>query len=349
MSLFLLVALWAAPAMGGESERFQTLLVDPCKPAVAAKKRWVVLSLDERGFPKEYQMHLQTEVCPKGVCKLLDVTLFWDAVGNYLRLEYPKRLPLTKKDHDPFGKEDYEKLDSLLKDRRSILGSHPLEFFVVEKPAASGGTDAVTSATPIAAKAAIVDGTAYTTWALWRWVNGEIVGKLVSRTLPFCKNTDYLLACLGSADPELVRFGLNSLREHGMENRQLCEAALGVLERSGRQECLLAMEWLEKNPPDPAALHRELIDRIGVNPGSSHLILNYLEKLPDADPLVWEQLAARLSHLSSLRDLDAALAVLSDHAKNSETVRRQVEGLLASKDRFVVMRAEAFILNSAGN
>ena len=77
-------------------------------------------------------MGLINKVCLDDVCKLVEVTLYWDAIGYYKRLEYPKGKPLTKLEHEPFTPDDYKKLDSILKDRTSILNDHSLGFLATE-------------------------------------------------------------------------------------------------------------------------------------------------------------------------------------------------------------------------
>ena len=47
-------------------------------------------------------MGLINKVCLDDVCKLVEVTLYWDEIGYYKRLEYPKGKPLTKLEHEPF-------------------------------------------------------------------------------------------------------------------------------------------------------------------------------------------------------------------------------------------------------
>ena len=47
-------------------------------------------------------MELINEVCLDGVCKLVEVSMYWDALGFYKSLEYPEGKPLTKVEHEPF-------------------------------------------------------------------------------------------------------------------------------------------------------------------------------------------------------------------------------------------------------
>ena len=322
---------------------YEIPLRDPVKPDDPQINFQVELILDANGFPSEYRMPLTTGVCLDGSCNLLKAVLFWDALGNYSRLEDDEGTPLTKGDHKPFSDADYDRLDRLLKNKRSILGTHPLDYFLVKPDGRNRvDVDGVTAATPQSVKDAVVDQAAYTSWALWQWVNGEVVDQLHSKTLALV-NDDYLLHGLKSTDRRLVRFALDQLMKRGLEDPRHCEACFHILENSGRANCEPALKLLTDSSANLAKVHRRLITLIGQNGGSSRLILTYFEKLPDPDPDVWVRLARQIPHISGYRDLDAAMALLAKHANGSTEVRNQIQPLLESEDRFVVQRAKEFL------
>ena len=53
--------------------------------------------------------------------------MYWDVIGFYQSLEYPEESRLLKLNTNHLL-EDYDKLDSILKDRESILDNHELGF-----------------------------------------------------------------------------------------------------------------------------------------------------------------------------------------------------------------------------
>ena len=121
--------------------------------------------------------------------------MHWDAMGFYQRLECPQGQPLTKLKHVPFTLADYRKLDSILKDRRSILNNHSLGFLATENihttssedtEAKENDIDGVSKATPAAVKEAVVKDAAWTTWVLWKYANSEIVAILQATTESRC-------------------------------------------------------------------------------------------------------------------------------------------------------------------
>jgi hypothetical protein len=322
---------------------YEIPLHDPIKPDDPAIPFTVELTTDTNGFPLEYRLQLITGVCLDGSCNLLQATLFWDALGNFSRLEYDENSPLTKGNHKPFTEADYDRLDGILKDKRSILGTHPLDYFLVKPVNRSNvEVDGVTAATPKSVKDAVVDQAAYTSWALWRWVNGEIVDQLLAATIARADG-EYLLYGLMSDDRRLVGFALEQLRENGMEDPRHREAWFHILENSGRANCEPALELLTRSSADLEEVHSRLIELIGLNGGSSRLILNYFKDLPDPEPHIWLQLARQLQEIPGYRDFDAAMALLEMNAKGLTEVRNQVAALLESEDLFIKKRAQEFL------
>jgi len=326
----------------GDSVRYQIILSDPIKPDSAYLPYSVVLSFDEYGFPDKYKLSLFIEVCLQKICKPLAVTLFWNALGEYEYLEYPEHLPFTKYNHQLFTPGDYRRLDAILRDRYSILGKHPLTYFEKQFTRDPAGVDAVTSATPQAIRDAVVEDAAYTSWALWHWANGEIAGLLLDNTLGFCTN-DYLLFCLESENPRFVRFGLGQLAKKDRVDPSLREKCFHILEYGGGANCKLALQVLTTAPDDTIRMHRELVKRIGMNAGSSQLIIGYFENLPVVAPVIWEDLAARICQISSYYDIFTSLILLEKRAGDSELVRTRVAVLLNSKHSNISRRAEEFL------
>lgn len=326
----------------GDSVAYQMILTDPVKPDSVYLPHTVVLGFDEYGFPDKYKLYLFIDVCLQKICKPLAVTLFWNALGEYEYLAYPEHLPFTKYNHKLFTPGDYRRLDAILRDRNSILGKHPLSFFEKQFTRNPARVDAVTSATPQAIRDAVVEDAAYTSWALWHWANGEIAGLLLENTLGFC-SSDYLLHCLDSEIPRFVRFGLYQLAQKDQVDPSFREKCFHILEHGGGANCKLALRVVTTAPDDTIRMHQELVSRIGMNAGSSQLIIGYFENLPVVAPVIWEDLAARLSHVSSYYDIFTSLMLLEKRAGDSEAVRARVAVLVKSDDLNISRRAEEFL------
>ena len=339
------LAVLAGPVTGCQAGAALRLSVsDPLYPKRPAETCAIDLGLGEHGFPARYSLHLFAATCFDGKCKPLDVTLHWDAIGRYAGLDATPGRPLSRKEHDPFTKADYERLDEILGNPHSILGRHPLELFVpVKAPAAHAhGVDAVTTATPASMRSAVVPGAAYSSWVLWRWVHGEIVDQLQARTRELCDDA-LLMHFLNSRDSGLVAFALDLLVERDTLSPAFEEACYRVLEDGGRANCERALRALCSSPSDPATVQGRILGLYGRNGGSSRLILKYLEELPDATPEIWAQLAAQVSAVTGYRDLDGALKLLKRRAPEAPAVRKEIQKLERHADQHVAMRAREFL------
>lgn len=321
---------------------YNLYLKDPIQPECPEQRYPVMLSLDVSGFPKEYSLSLETDICPERICKRLGVTLFWDALGRYSRLEYPQDLPFTKKNHSLFLEEDYVRMDELLKDENSILGVYPLSFFVMSSEPALDGVDGVTGATSLTARNAVVPGAAYTSWVLWHWVNGEVQEQLRAITSQHCR-PDYINTCLLSGDSHFVKFALQYLLSNRVYDLQYQDACYQVLEEDRRENCQLVLQYLMDLPLDCNELNGRLIERLGVNAGSTQLILEYFEKGSGVSALTWEQMAERLQYVSDYYVIHQMLNLLERRGEDSEQIKQQVSLLLHHENRFIVRRVREFL------
>ncbi len=337
-----MLACLAGGCQTGDALRLR--LSDPLYPDHAAEDHAITVELDAHGFPVRYSMHLLAATCFDGKCQPLDVTLHWDAIGRYDGFDVDPTRPLTRKEHDPFTEADYRRLDEVLGNPHSSLGDHPLHYFVPAVKHAHGAddVDGVSGATPTALLDAVVPGAAYSSWVLWHWVHGDIVGQLQARTRASGNDT-LLMHFLSARDSGFVTFALDELLKRDALTPAFEQACYQVLEDGGRANCERALRALASAPSDAATVQGRIIRLYGRNGGSSRLILAYLEALPEAPPVIWEQLAAQLSAVSSYRDLDDVLKLLQARASDLQPVRLQIQKLTQHADRFVAMRAREFL------
>jgi hypothetical protein len=131
-----------------------------------------------------YESILKTPVCNDTLCQIVRIKIFWDLIGDYARFDTLAGYPLTKNDHLLFSSEDYYKLQATLKDFNSILGrKSENELLDNNRNRYSKKLDAVTGATDLQIKNAVVDGALYSTYTLWHLVNGDIKYELANWTI----------------------------------------------------------------------------------------------------------------------------------------------------------------------
>jgi hypothetical protein len=348
---FLLAVFAPAEASAGRSAgrtvACQLELKNPVHPERPSKNYPVQLDLDERGFPREYSMPLLTDICLDRVCNPLEATLVWDAIGNFLRLEISPQSPLTKGNHDPFTPQDYERLHEILKHRESILGKYPLEAFVIPPVESDENeVDGVTSATPQSVQDAVVAGAAYSSWVLWRWVNGEAVDQLRKQTEAYC-TAGYLEHCLTMEDLRYQEFALRYLLENQLHSAGFTKAAFQMLE--GGRNSRLALQYLTASPEGLEERQLRLAALIGTNAGVSRPVLDYFEGVPNFSQTLCDQLAERLDHIPEYYEVHRVLTLLEKHSGCSDSVLQHVEKLLARENRFIVRRAREFLEKQPGD
>ena len=328
-------------------------LTDPVYPKKPKSKHTLIAYQDAQGFPAGYSMGLINKVCLDDVCKLVEVTLYWDAIGYYKRLEYPKGKPLTKLEHEPFTPDDYKKLDSILKDRTSILNDHSLGFLATENkdapPAGQNETladdiDAVTQPTPHAVKEAVVKDAAWTTWVLWKYANTEIVDILQGMTESRC-SPGYLQHLLDSKDWQKIEFALKYLLKQKPVPHQYLDQVANLLPSAGIDHVELAMEYLQKGSPDKNTGYRKLIGTLAeLDEYNAVLVIELLESDGQLEEGILEALTSNLGE-QDYYPIHLALRLVESRGFFSRGVEDDIKKLLQSKDFFIARRASDFLSN----
>ena len=118
------------------------------------------------------------------------IDMYWDLLGNFTSYTLPPDKPLTKFDHEEFTQEDYQKLNSILADQRSLLGKYKVEDLIDRHTQkVSEKVDAVTGATKKTVQNAVVGGAVYSSYTLWHLANGEISEKIEQHTRKLVADT----------------------------------------------------------------------------------------------------------------------------------------------------------------
>ncbi len=166
-----------------------------------------------------YESILRTPVCDDTLCQIVQIKVFWDLIGDYIRFDTLAGYPLTKNDHLLFTPEDYSKLQATLKDGNSILGrKSESELLDNNRIRYSQKIDALTGATDLQIKNAVVDGALYSTYTLWHLVNGDIKNILSECTIKNY-NSKMEQQLLFSDNTKSIIFALKQFDEEDYVNR----------------------------------------------------------------------------------------------------------------------------------
>ncbi len=143
----------------------------------------ILLLEDDGGLPEAYTTYIRTPVCDDTLCNLLHIQMYWNVLGNYLGFDTIAGESLTKNDHLAFTNEDYDKLHQLLQDDNAVIKrKSKAELFDKTETRQSEVVDAVTGATALEVKEAVVDGALYSCYTLYHLVYGEISDRIQLHT-----------------------------------------------------------------------------------------------------------------------------------------------------------------------
>lgn len=168
--------------------------------------------LNTNNLPVLYTANIETPVCADGECKFMHIKMYWSLLGNYVGFDRFPDLPLTKHDHDPFLRKDYEKLHALLLDRNSILERRKIDELVKSpEQLKKEGVDALSGATITEVKESVVSGALYSCYVAWHLAHGEVQKTLRNYTseignpelwsaMLYSNNSDYQLFALQNID-----------------------------------------------------------------------------------------------------------------------------------------------------
>ncbi len=131
--------------------------------------------IDKAGKTLYFYRDIDQFPCDDSLCQRMQVRLYWDQNGNYMKLTTPEGYGLTKINHKPFSPRDYQKLNELLSNPNSYLRFYKLENLTnkaAEKHYYS--VDAVSGATVTEVTYETVRGAVKTCFVLWKIANGDI-------------------------------------------------------------------------------------------------------------------------------------------------------------------------------
>lgn len=165
------------------------------------------ISRSSKGVPVFYFRKINTGVCIDNKCKILNIILYWTVTGRYLGFELSKDEFLSKSEHKKFCAEEYDQLHTILSDSYSTLAHFSKEELVYGNVS---DIDAVTSATSTNIEDFVVEGAAYTTYALWCLIYGTSRKVIISRTLKEL-NCELLQLILNSPCVEDQAWGLSNI------------------------------------------------------------------------------------------------------------------------------------------
>lgn len=264
-----LVLLYAAPAShsGG---------IKSCRTAFSFKSDdlaeaiTIELCHDSAQVPFGYQTELNMPVCDDNLCANVCLDVYWDLAGNYSGFDTIAGKALTKFDHKPFTGADYQKLDHILSDRNSMIRILSEDELIDKNIKLQAKTmDAVTGATPATIKNAVIEGAAYSSYALWHLVNGPIRNRMQQHTLTIF-SMQAAAQMLRSENFETQLFALKQLSASDYESE--ANLIFRVLKKSSP----LVRAYVINKIPLPFDNHEKNLELVRLYPGLDKYSQNVL-------------------------------------------------------------------------
>lgn len=321
-------------------------------------------ALDERGHPVGYFMELDSVVCTENLCKVVTVTMDWDALGDYRSYSVADGSVLEKAlipdenatPEDPaaenlpldrdqawtaFTDEDHDKLHGILSDRSSILKDQQLSELTSYRD--KSRVDAMSGATPLTVRESVVQGAALSSYHLWHWANGEVVALARELTHENCSE-ELLLEFLASDESRYNLFALEHLQQYQLFTPAIVSAVIDVMSRGKSDQIDSGLAYLRLAFPDQDALYEQLpqLFEIGSSDTRIHL-LGLLEAELSSSAAKLDQLIVGLEKTDSYYELHLFLGLAEQHEQVSEQVLTRASRFLESENFFMARRAYWFL------
>lgn len=139
---------------------------------------------DTQNRPVFYYLDVDQYPCEDSVCARMQLRIYWDMWGNFLKLGFVQGQELTKIGHDPFNDRDYARLHRLLNNPKSGIGYFSLDNLTArESEDEYYSADAISGATIQEAGYESVRGAVKTCYTLWKIVNGKMQEDIRKKTI----------------------------------------------------------------------------------------------------------------------------------------------------------------------
>lgn len=260
-----------------------------------------------------FTSQVYTPVCEEDICYPIELEIRWDLLGYFKDYRTPAHKPLTKFDHQPFTEADHIKMRAVLSDKYAVLKHIKAEDLIDKNIAIKSAVkvDGVTGATRASLKNEVVGGAIYSTYTIWRLVNGVAADSIRKKTESRLDST-LLMPFLRSGNPHYQYFALERLSD-----AQARQVAGDIIRLVGQGEGNVPFFAYSRLPPDiwnDETYHVRLVSMIGfVDFKLKNAILNQLSgRMLSSVSL--DSLISRLNGLTN-QQLIKALAIVEQNAK----------------------------------
>lgn len=298
----------------------------------------------KEGFPIYFYRDLFAPVCFDNKCRPLTIRLYWNVTGRYLGFELPEGEFLSKTDHDPFTREEYEKLNRILANESTPLASIDYNQLTVDaKSHGLDDVDAIASATPQNLAPYVIKGAAYTTYKLWHVIHGPMKPKVQDLTINGL-SPDLVLKILKS--PVLVDkiWALEHIDGYVDFTAELKEKVFELMKDDNYIIVEKAINAIGEAQLDLYHVQQKLMEALVHE--DYNVQIRVIEKITDSHVLEGPVTIELIDNLGALNGqvFKKALLVLGKQKLTSDMYLKIAE-LLGSENRFIANSVKMFLQN----
>jgi hypothetical protein len=295
-------------------------------------------------YPVAFSRNIHTAVCMDTLCRLVDITLFWDVTGKYLGYSLPTGDDLTKKKHTPFSENDYARLNEILADSSSQLGYYsPNELYPVKQTVLQA--DGITGATIPDLSSWIVPDALYTSYTLWHITYGVTRDSIVAYTKNHLLSNQLLFNLLNGDDQFSQIKGLQWISQTNQQPDQFIESAMKILHGGNFYSSGDALRFLKKCKLDKGRLQKEVVYLFDSKDfRTKNMAIDYFRESEKLNQPVARELMARLKG-DNYYMVNVILSLLEKRFEPDHDDQHNLSLLLESKNVNISNRVYYFLLN----
>lgn len=294
------------------------------------------------GFPLAYYRKIRTGLCFDNKCRLLDIMLYWNVTGRYLGFEMPEEEFLSKTDHEPFVHEEYVRLNEILANEESPLGSFTYNQLVLKPDTEEEDVDGVSSATSPAILEHVVEGAVYTTYQLWQYTYGPAAREVQKLTIN-ALSPELILKIMESPDQSDKMWALNHINGYVNLNEPLRNSLIQMISNDNYSMAERAINAIAADELKSEALQGSLLEKFyDANYSLKKLVVQKLKAAPEVSATVKSGLADNLSALNG-EILTAVLDLYKVHGINEIETYRKIGELLEMDNYYISKKVYDFL------
>lgn len=351
LTYLLLSCLWASAvtiAGGKDSHRIKHE-VYVSHPAISTEDSIAVHLFqwrEKEGY--RYYVDVESVSCGDNQCNVVPVRMYFDELGNFIRLQTFKHQQLEKTNGELFKKADYQKLSAILNDRDSELARFYKDQ-LVEKQHDLDEVDAVSSATtPLLSEEAYVKGAVWTCYTLWHWANGDL-SQIIRDISGDVLTVEQILAFLDSEQKAYRVFALEQIaRLHNYDSVVVDKLILHTRDCTAPEQNLI-LKYFEQGPAQIYYFALKALFPVAPKEMRIKCLLSLQNAASKAPDDYFVQLSNLLSEFESYQEIDLLLSVLEKHGVSDPEVLNNVFYLLRSEQVLVARRAYWFLVEKELN